>query len=282
MIWRRTIDRRGLKTSRELWRLWLFLFISLIASWAIWLSQFEGEGALHFTIFQWRITFSFHLIKLIVGNCIPGLLALICASFEGNRQLFEMLSSLARWRTPLKWYVLAFALPTGVFWVSLGGVLLYYPTPHALPSTTRFLQVFLLTLPFAPLWEELAWRAYALRKLQAHFSQLASALILGLYWAFWHVPLWLVTLGLSRDNRAIVLSLGTISIFAWSVVFTFLYNRSQSLPVVILLHGTYLAISDLTYGVVRAGQLLFVVLSAVLSVCLAVAVARRMANPQHF
>src|SRR5260370_30048390 len=125
-----------------------------------------------------------------------------------------MLSSLVRWKTSAKWYIIALALPCGVFWISLGIVLLCFPTPHIQPPASEFLKIFFLTLPFGPLWEELAWRAYTLRKLQARYSRLASALILGVYWAVWHIPLWLVTLNLNANTRVPVLLLISINLIA--------------------------------------------------------------------
>jgi membrane protease YdiL (CAAX protease family) len=38
-------------------------------------------------------------------------------------------------------------------------------------------------------WEEPGWRGYALPSLQAGRSALSASLILGVVWAFWHLPL---------------------------------------------------------------------------------------------
>jgi membrane protease YdiL (CAAX protease family) len=36
--------------------------------------------------------------------------------------------------------------------------------------------------------EELAWRSYALPRLQARFGAVGAGLILGILWAAWHLP----------------------------------------------------------------------------------------------
>jgi len=211
----------------------------------------------------------------VIGNCLPGILAIICASLEGKEQLLDMLSSLTRWRSPLKWYILAVVLPYGIFWVSLGAVLFYLPRPHSLPSPSESLRVFLMSLPFGPLWEELAWRSYALRKLQAHYSQLVSALCLGVYWAVWHWPLWLVTLNLNQNSRIAVLFMASINLVAWSVIFAVVYNRSaQSLPVVICLHASYVASSDRVFAAIPHAHLHLIGFSAVVSICVAAILGR--------
>ncbi len=43
-----------------------------------------------------------------------------------------------------------------------------------------------------PLQEEFGWRGYALPRLQAAYTPFASSLILGLIWAVWHLPQFLV------------------------------------------------------------------------------------------
>jgi len=128
-----------------------------------------------------------------------------------------------------------------------------------------------MTLPFGPLWEELAWRAFALRKLESLYSRLISALLLGVYWAVWHIPLWLVTLNLNHNNRIPILLTASVNLVAWSVVWSYLYARSsQSLPVVILLHATYVAASSQVFAVVPHLNPYLIYVSAIPSVCLAV------------
>ncbi|WP_082663009.1 CPBP family intramembrane glutamic endopeptidase [Thermococcus sp. 2319x1] len=40
-----------------------------------------------------------------------------------------------------------------------------------------------------PLQEEFGWRGYASPRLQANHSALVSSVIIGVLWAFWHLPL---------------------------------------------------------------------------------------------
>ncbi len=213
----------------------------------------------------------------MIGICLPGLLSVSWSLGEGRRHALRMLSTLLRWRAPLRLYLLALVLPWCVFWVSLAVTLLYFPSSRPRPSVLWFLLNLLLLVPFGPLWEELAWRAYALRKLQAHYSQLKSALIIGAYWAVWHIPLWSITLGLNKRTVAAVIGSGVVSVVSWSVVFAFFYNRSaQSLPVVVLLHAAYDSSTAAIFPVVQGGQLQYIALSAALSAFLALLLGRTM------
>lgn len=256
--------------TKRLFPLWLFFCLSAASAWTIWLWPLEAKGSLYVNLFGWRPEFPFILIKLVLGNCIPGIIAVIWVLFEGKDQFRLMLSTLTKWRTSLKWYILAIALPCFVYLLSLDVVLFYFPSPHSFPPLAEFFKSLLMTLPFGPLWEELAWRAFALRKLESHYSRLISALLLGVYWAIWHIPLWLVTVN-AYHNRIPILLTASINLVAWSVIFSYLYGRSlQSLPVVILLHATYVAASSQVFAVVPHLNPYLIYISAIISPCLAV------------
>ncbi len=213
----------------------------------------------------------------MVGNCVPGVLAIIWTIFEGKQHFRRILSSLANWRVLPRWYFLAIVLPCGVYLVALDVVLLLFPEQHTFPLVRESFKNLLLNLPFAPLWEEIAWRAYALRKLETRYSRFASALFLGIYWAVWHVPLWLLTSFVDQHNTIPVLSAAIINVVAWSFIFSFLYGRSsRSLPVVILLHAIYAAASSQAYAVIANRGLYLVVISAIFSVFIAIALAGRL------
>jgi membrane protease YdiL (CAAX protease family) len=149
-------------------------------------------------------------------------------------------------------------------------VLFYLPADHSFPSVLEFFKLLLVSLPFGPLWEEIAWRAFALRKLESRYSALVSAVIIGVYWAVWHIPLWVVQLQSISINKTPILLTASVNLVAWSITWTYIYQRSsQSLPVVILLHSTYGAVTDQIVIMVPHLNLYVIYVSAVLSVCLA-------------
>lgn len=122
--------------------------------------------------------------------------------------------------------------------------------------------------------EELAWRAFVLRKLESRYSRLASAILLGVYWGMWHIPFWRVQL------HSVPISLwlaAIINVIALSVILASLYHwSSESLPVVILCHAIYDACGPQVSLVVSRPDVRMRVIYAlaVLSVCLAVAFGR--------
>ena len=264
-------DTSATAGTKRLWPLGIFLFLSAALSWTVWLWPIDSRERSVSFVFGLEFKIQLFSMKLAIGNCLPGILAVIWTLFEGKCQFRRMLATLTNWRTPFQWYVFAVAFPFAVFLAPLEAVLFYFPTDHSLPSAIEFLQRFLRILPFATLWEELAWRAFALRKLESRYSRLASALLLGVYWGVWHIPLWLAEF----DSIPISFFFAAlINVIALSVIFAYLYHRSsESLPVVILLHTTYDVVATQTSLVAPQFDLYVNYASMVLTVCLAVAVA---------
>lgn len=255
----------------------IFFALSLALSWTIWLWPLERQGSFYLVLARWRFQAPFDLTKLTIGICAPGVLALTWSSFRGKDKFCNIVRSLVRWRVSFRWYLVAVALPWIVFWVSLSVTLFYFPSSKLRPSLTWFALNLLLLIPFGPLWEEIAWRSFALRNLQKRFRELPSSLVLGVFWGFWHIPLWWITLRLGGRNAAPILILALMSVIGWSVVFAFIYNRSgQSLPIVILLHAAYDSATAAIFPTLEGGQILFIAISAGLSILLAVVLGTRM------
>ena len=169
------------------------------------------------------------------------------------------------------------ALPSLVFVLSACAVLMLFPGKYGRLSALALVNT-LLALPTGPVSEEIAWRAFALRRLQRRYSRPSSALIIGVYWAVWHIPMWLLTLKFLTPAQLVIIS---VNLICWSVIFSFLYEQSgQSLPVTILLHITYMVVSNQAAGVVEFRTVTMIRVAAAVSVCLALFFAKRLAkNP---
>jgi len=77
----------------------------------------------------------------------------------------------------------------------------------------------------APLGEELGFRGYALPRLQATWSPLASSLWIGLAWAVWHIPTLFVPA--ARGTSPLELGLYLQCYLAASIVYTWLFNAGR-------------------------------------------------------
>lgn len=100
------------------------------------------------------------------------------------------------------------------------------------PSLLRIPRLFLPNLLMGPL-EELGWRGFALPRLQARFHPLAASVILGLFWANWHLPL----LAISFYTTPYWLYVPLIA--AVSVIIGFGFNLCGGSAGAIYLHGLF-------------------------------------------
>jgi membrane protease YdiL (CAAX protease family) len=178
------------------------------------------------------------MVIYALGGLGPALAAILLTYLtrgrEGRRDYWRRIVDLRR--IPLKWYGVIFLTVPAITGLAalvdrlLGGQGL------RLEAAARLLEQPLQVVPFAlfillfgPLPEEIGWRGYALDRLQARRSALASSLILGAAWAVWHLPQFFVRgtyqhgLGFGSPSFwMFVLSGTTIS----SILYTWIYNNT--------------------------------------------------------
>ena len=123
----------------------------------------------------------------------PLLAAVIAAALTGGRrELGRLFTQLGRWPSSPHWYLIALLVPvliTGLaagLTVALGGA----PAgPPSRPDAGAVIATFVSTVVLVGLFEEVGWRGYALPRLQQKMTGLRAALLLGVIWALWHLPL---------------------------------------------------------------------------------------------
>jgi membrane protease YdiL (CAAX protease family) len=92
--------------------------------------------------------------------------------------------------------------------------------------------------------EEPGWRGFALPELQQTLPPFVATLGLGVLWALWHIPLIGVNGGgfgafLLSGPEWIVIGLTLISITTHAFWYAWLYNRTGSVLLCVILHGSY-------------------------------------------
>lgn len=184
-----------------------------------------------------------------LGLIGPGLSAILVSIKEnGLTGLKNLFKPLLKWRVPFIYYVFVYfgviMFYSAAAWVSV----LVYGTAE-IKSFAWLLEN--VKAPFFNLngiWviieitliytfcEELGWRGYALPKMNQYQTGLSAAIILGVFWTIWHVPL-IYLYGSSLDvNSAIIyfFHIECMSIFyAW-----LFFKTGRSLLLAGLFHGT--------------------------------------------
>jgi membrane protease YdiL (CAAX protease family) len=140
-------------------------------------------------------------------------------------------------------------IPAFLFWPAImgGGLLLAYLVGENIPELLWAANpVFLVSyfidvlLHQGPLQEEFGWRGYALDRLQARFNAVTSSVILGLMWAFWHVP---YMFWLSGEITYQIPWTFLISNILISILLTWLYNNTGGSVMVTLINHTMFNLS---------------------------------------
>jgi membrane protease YdiL (CAAX protease family) len=170
----------------------------------------------------------------------PTISALAVSGIIGGLpEVKRLLSGFARWRVGVWWYLAALGLFLGP--LAIAGVyrLLGNATPGMTPGLTgtAFAGSLLFTLLSGPVAEEAGWRGFALPRLQERFGALTSSLILGVVWAFWHIPLYFMT-GASRLGVPFFIYLPLV--VTLTIFLTWLYdNTGGSLIITVLAHYAF-------------------------------------------
>src|SRR5215470_3175396 len=139
----------------------------------------------------------------------------------------------ARWLLPTLLVPLALGATAALVYRAIGGV----PSPSGLLAqpwliVPSFLFILLLQ---GPVPEEFGWRGHALDRLQARWSALTSALVLGVVWGLWHLPLFFLS---AAGIYTLPFGPWLAQVVASSVLVTWLYNSTgRNLLVALLWHA---------------------------------------------
>ena len=181
------------------------------------------------------------ILGLFILPAGPLLAALLVTwAIDGRRGLAELWGRITRWRVGPRWYLVILALPLALATgsLALGALAGSLGTYAPRLSPAYFLPFLLYLLVFTGLAEEPGWRGFALPRLQRRYSAVKASWILGVLWGVWHIPF------IAYYNRAAgpvgvapILVALVLTAVGWTIVNTWIYNSTESVLVMILLHG---------------------------------------------
>jgi len=224
---------------------------------------------------------------VVVGMAVllgPSLASILLTGLVSGRVGFrELVSRLLRRRVGARWYAVAFLTAP----LSTAAVLLVLSlfSPEFLPVIfTSEDKVALLLMGIAAglmvgFFEELGWTGFAIPRLRLRYGVLTTGLIVGLLWGAWHFILFWES---DSFSGALPLALLLARLFSWlpayRVLMVWVYDRTESLLVAMLMHVSLVATLMIIDPSLTGGSLLTFILvrAAVLWIFVAaVAVANR-------
>ena len=189
-------------------------------------AEFENLGALFY-------------IAILAGPCLAGIL--LTGIVDRRPGLRELLARLTRWRAGSRWYAAAL-LPALV--MTATALLLSLVSsdfrPAILSSNDR---AGIVMRAFGPAllvgsFEEIGWTGFAVPHLRSRHSILTTGLAVGVVWGAWHFPLFWEG---DSFSATLPLTLLLTRLFSWlppfRVLLVWVHDRTQSLPVVMLMHA---------------------------------------------
>jgi membrane protease YdiL (CAAX protease family) len=178
-------------------------------------------------------------VAILAGPCLAGLL--LTGIVDGRPGLQELLARLLRWRVSTRWYALAL-LPALV--TAATALLISFASADFRPAildsddTTGILMRALGPALLVGSFEEIGWTGFAVPHLRARHSILTTGLAVGVVWGAWHFPLFWEG---DSFSATLPLAILVIKLFSWlppfRVLLVWVHDRTQSLPVVMLMHA---------------------------------------------
>ncbi len=179
---------------------WLFLALTFLISLLC--------GSLAFAIGRDRTFESGRALPfLFITIWSPNIAAVLV--WHSQDTLGDSLKQLSRLGTPGAW---ALALAPLAVAMALS---MKRRSTSAIPAKTALFLV-VMNLAMGPMSEELGWRGFLLPALSPQFGYLGAALAVGVIWAVWHAPLWL----LPSPQRAIPFPIFFATVVCFSLIVT--------------------------------------------------------------
>jgi CAAX protease family protein len=211
-----------------------FTLLTFAASWLLWTAGFAiQERDLSLSSGFMPIGGSLYLL----GVFAPALVAVALTRYAaGSSGLQALLRQTLSWDVGARWYLIAVLYFASVklvlalvYRLALGGWPAFNQTPLAV-----MLAATAISVPVQA-GEEVGWRGYLLPRVSARFGLPAASLIVGVIWAWWHLPFFFIA---GTDKWGQSFPIYGLGVIALSVTMAWLYWRTRgSLLLTMVMHA---------------------------------------------
>jgi len=243
-------------------RLKIFLAVSFLITWTCWGILVPLARARTTLYGHWPFMFLYMLGGL--GPTIAAYVAVLAT--PSKSPLREFHSRLFRWRVAGWWYVIAVGLPVALALASVGVAIFVdpdFPRGLSVRPWYMFVPLFLVMIAGGGL-EELGWRGVAQPEMERGLGRPAAAVLVGLIWSLWHLPLFFLPgVGQYGTNFPVF----AIGLVGGALILAWIYGRTESILLCILFHAGWNAVAAIGLAIPSDRRL-----SVVLDACLRVVV----------
>lgn len=225
----------GRSPPRPIRRAVRYSLLAYAVSWTLW-------GV-------WALLPGSSVVLFVLGTFGPFVAGAVLTRADG-RGVVVWLRAIFDYRLPVRYYLLAVAVPVVVLLVAAATHRLVFDgavVAGTSPPVVEYPIYLGFVLLFGGGLEEPGWRGYLLPTLQRRVSALTAAVAVGVVWAGWHAPLFLVP---NTIQSGLSPSLYVVQIVALSVVLTAVTNAADGrvLPAMVLHAGGNAVVSFYPIG----------------------------------
>jgi membrane protease YdiL (CAAX protease family) len=235
-----------LKTFVARHRVPTYFAFAFVISWGGLLAV-GGLDGMSGTTWQTDPRLPFLVAAMLAGPSVAGLLLTTLVS--GRAGLRELVSRLLQWRVEARWYAVALLTAPVVF------ITVHFALSAASPIFRPTVVTASVLLPAiagalaAGVFEELGWTGFAIPTLRARYSAVWTALIVGVPWGAWHLltnDVWIANTYSGELPVTFFVTLTGLSLVvgqlpAYRVLMVWVYDRTGSLLVAMLMHASLTA-----------------------------------------
>lgn len=232
----------------------VYFALTFAISWGGFVAA-VGPGAFPGTATQYDPRIPFVVTAMLAGPSVAGVL--LTALLSGTSGLRELMSRLLTWRVDARWYAAAL-LPAPLL---CAGVLVAQSLPlPVLGENAAAVLTGGLVAGVAVVFEEIGWTGFAVPRLRRRYGAFATGVVLGVVWGVWHLLQTLWVAGAYAGEVALPLFLflniaaGTAQLTAFRVLMVRVYDRTHSLLVAWLMHGSLSASSIFLFAPAVTGR----------------------------
>src|SRR5215218_983173 len=244
---------KGLLTRHPLVSFFAMAYALTWLAWSPWYLSEAGIGLLPYD--GDSISDYLNTVALIMGPTLSAFI--MTGATEVRDGVRRLLRRIVLWRVGLGWYLFVLLGIPAIIVLStvvLPGALSSFQA-STVPSTLFLYVVAGPVFLFAggPVFEEIGWRGFALPRLQRLYGPLVGSLVLGIIWALWHLPLFLIPSWDTPHGNPLDLVLFVIWAVAITIIFTWVFNNTKgSVLLAILAHGSINSAAVAVYGLFPA------------------------------
>jgi CAAX protease family protein len=231
-----------------------YFVLTFAISWGGFLLA-VGPGGFGSTNWEAEPGFLPAVIAMLAGPTVAGLL--VTGLIDGRAGVRRLFSRLLRWRVAIWWYALALLTAPLLAFGALSVLSLSAPIFTAENRAAVLLSGILAGL--SVVLEEIGWTGFAVPRLRLRCGVLTTGLIVGPLWAAWHLLQQIFVAGTYAAGLPLALFVSlsvlgaVVQLTAYRLLLVWLYDRTNSLLLVMLMHGSLTASTIFIFRPVATG-----------------------------